>query len=171
MKIFISGNSGLGKSTVMNELAHRGFAAIDGDEEPGLARFELKATGKPVSWPKGFVDWSKYSWNLQADKLQEVLGRSDDVFIGGIYNNQTDFYRIFDKLLVLAVSREEHARRLASRKPREFGDGPQNNEERLNKQLAIRQRMLDAGATEIDASGTPAQTADRILEATIYAGK
>lgn len=163
MKILITGSSTVGKSTVARELQKRGYTAIDGDEEPGLVRLEIKATGKPAEWPKGYVDWSHYSWNLQEPELKEVLARDDTVFLVGIYGNQPEFYSLFDKLVVLTVDKAEYARRLANRPRRDAGDSDENMQDRLQKYPILLQRFLDAGATAVDASGTTPETVDAIL--------
>ena len=163
MKVLITGSSTVGKSTVARELQLRGYTAIDGDEEPGLARLEVKATGEPTEWPTGYVDWSYYSWNLQEPVLKKVLARDDTVFLVGISGNQPNFYPLFDKLIVLTVNQEEYARRLKNRPRREAGDSDENMQDRLQKYPILLQRFLDSGAIAIDASGTTDQTVDTIL--------
>ncbi|MEO6513673.1 MAG: AAA family ATPase [Candidatus Saccharimonadales bacterium] len=163
-KILITGSSGVGKSTVIQELGRRGYIAIDGDAEPGLARLEIRETGEPVEWPKGFVDWHAYSWNLQEPVLKRALSRDETMFLGGIYGNQPDYYHLFDKLIVLDVTPEEHLRRLDTRPTRPVGDDNQNIQDKLGKYPILMKRFLDSGFVPVYASGNVAQTVDRILE-------
>jgi dephospho-CoA kinase len=164
VKVFITSTSTVGKSTVIKELERRGFAAIDGDDEPELCRLEVKATSEAVEWPKGYVDWSYYAWNLQEAKLKQLLTQNETVFLAGIFGNQSAYYHLFDKLVVLTITPEEHAKRLQGRHRRSAGDDEQNMADRLTMYPVHLQRFLDAGAIPIDASGTAITTADAILE-------
>lgn len=164
MKVLITGSSGVGKSTVVHELQKRGYRAIDGDEEPGLAQLVVAATGKPAEWPEGYIDWSYYHWDLQLPKLKDVLARDTTVFIGGVYSNQRDFHHLFDKIYVLVVPPEEHLRRNLVRPTRQAGDDEQNIMQRVERAEIIKQRLIDSGAELVDASGTVDEIADIILE-------
>lgn len=54
MKVFISASSGVGKSSVINELVDRGYTAYDADNRDlHLTRLEVRGTGEPVEWPIG----------------------------------------------------------------------------------------------------------------------
>ena len=117
MNVLITGSSGTGKSTVIKELKRRGYTAIDGDEEPGLSRLEIQETGEPTDWPDGFVDWSFYAWNLNETVLKQLLQKDETVFFGTISGNQADYYSLFEKIIVLTVSPEEHLRRMKTRLP------------------------------------------------------
>lgn len=164
MKVLITGSSTVGKSTVAAELQRRGFNSIDGDEYPELVRLEDKMTGEPVEWPVGYVDWSKYSWNLQEKRLNEVLAQDDVVFFVGIFGNQPDYYHLFDHLIVLTIVPDEYERRLKNRPRREVGDNDQNMADRIRKYPVLLQRFIDSGAKPVDASGTVVQTTDTILD-------
>lgn len=163
MKVLVTGSSTVGKSTVAAELNRQGITAFDGDDVPGLCRLEVKDTGEPADWPEGFVDWSYYSWNLQEPQLTDLLTQADPVVLAGIYGNQPRFYPFFDKLIVLTITPEEHARRLQHRPRRTAGDSDENMEDRIRKYPILLQRFLDAGAIPVDASGTVEQTAATII--------
>lgn len=163
MHVYITATSGVGKTTVTDELRARGYTAYDTDNVPGLTRLEIKETGEPAEWPKGYVDWSYYSWNLQQEMLDEVLNSSESVFLSGLCGNQPDFYTRFGKLIVLTIDPEEHERRLRNRPAREAGDDEQNIQERLRKYPMLLQRFLDSGAILVDNSGSVERTVDEIL--------
>lgn len=162
MKMFITGSSTVGKSTLAAELNRRGITAFDGDDIPGLCQLVIKDSGEPVEWPKGYVDWSYYSWDLKEPVLREILASDDPVIVTGIYGNQPLFYHLFDKLIVLTLTPEEYSKRLANRPRRDAGDSDENMEDRKRKYPILLQRFLDSGAIPVDASGTAAQTADHI---------
>jgi dephospho-CoA kinase len=163
VKVLITGSSTVGKSTVAAELKRRGFTAIDGDDEPGLVRLEVKQTGEAAEWPEGYVDWSYYSWNLQQPTLNKVLARDQTVFLIGIYGNQPDYYSLFDKIIVLTITPEEYNRRLQNRLRRTVGDSDKNMADRAAKYPILLQRFLDAGAVPVNASGSVDETVNAIL--------
>jgi dephospho-CoA kinase len=164
MKILITGSSGVGKSTVIDELRKLGYTAIDGDDEPGFVQLEIRETGEPADWPAGYVDWHHYAWNLQSDALKRALARDETVFVGGIYNNQAEFYPLFDIIIALHVSADKHGKNLTARPARSFGDDAKNIENKLSKYPVKHQSFLDAGAKSVDANGSPAETAQKILK-------
>ena len=103
MKVFITGTSGVGKTTLIDELARRSYVAFNTDDIPGATRLEIKATGQAVEWPTGYVDWQKYAWNWQDAKLKELLSSADLVFIGAIVGNWTVYASLFDKIFVFLL--------------------------------------------------------------------
>ncbi len=93
MKIFISASSGVGKTAIVNELKSRGYVAYDADDRSlELTRLEIKETGEPVEWPKGYVDWHYYSWNADEKRLKELLASDDTGFIAGLLSSQEELY-------------------------------------------------------------------------------
>ncbi len=165
MKVFITASSGVGKSAVVNELVERGYTAFDADDrELHLTRLEVKETGEPVEWPKGFVDWHYYSWNANEDRLKELLASNDTVFIAGFLGNQEGLYHYFDKLIALTVDPAEHERRLGSRPKREVGDDDKNNQRRLEKYSMHMEKFVVSGFIMVDNSGSVEQTVSHIQE-------
>jgi len=163
MKVFITAVSGVGKSTVVNELVERGYTAYDADDRDlRLTRLEVKKTGEPVDWPKGFVDWSYYSWNANEERLQELLAVNDTVFVAGILGNQEKLYHYFDKLVALTVNPAEHERRLHERPQREVGDDEKNNQRRLERYSMHMAKFAASGFVMVDNSGLLEKTVDQI---------
>lgn len=166
MKVFITASSGVGKTAVVAELVNRGLKAYDADDRDlNLTRLELRATGEPADWPKGYVDWHRYSWNANEERLKELLASSNKVFIAGFLGNQEQLYRYFDKLIALTINPEEHARRLYARPQREFGDNEQNNQRRLERYAMHLAKFNASGFVTIDNSGPVQNTVDQILQA------
>lgn len=167
MKVFITASSGVGKSAVIDELKKRGYTAYDADDrELHLTRLEIKETGEPVEWPRGFVDWHYYSWNANEDRLQELLASDENVFLGGFLGNQEKLYRYFDKLIALAIDPKEHERRLLSRPKRGVGDDDQNNKRRLEKYSEHMEKFEATGFTIIDSTNSIKRTVNQIEKLT-----
>ena len=168
MKVFITAVSGVGKSTVVNELVNRGYTAYDADDSGiNLTRLEIKASGEHVEWPKGFVDWTYYAWNANETRLQELLAENDTVFIAGILGNQRKLYHYFDRLIALVLDDpKERERRLTMRPKREFGDDDKNNQRRLERYSQHMAQFAASGLIMVDNSGSIKDTVDQIEQVT-----
>lgn len=165
VKVFITASSGVGKTAVVDELKNRGFTAYDVDDRDlHLTRLEIRETGEPVEWPKGYVDWSYYSWNADEVRLQELLATDELVFVAGFLGNQEGLYHYFDKLIALTIAPAEHERRLRTRPKREAGDDEQNIQRRLEKYATHIDKFVASGFILIDNTGPVSSTVDRIQQ-------
>jgi hypothetical protein len=66
---FITAAPGSGKSTIIRALKELGLSAFDTDDIPGVTGLEDKTTHRPIDWPNGPVDWTKYDWNWQPERV------------------------------------------------------------------------------------------------------
>jgi dephospho-CoA kinase len=106
--------SGTGKSSVVRELAARGFKAVDTDH------------GWSESVPGGRQRWRE-------DAIQALLATEDTdvLFVAGCEENQARFHAQFDHIVLLSAPRETLLKRLASRTSNPYGKAP----EELNRIL------------------------------------
>ena len=107
-RIYITGMSGTGKSSVIEKLKARGFTAIDTD----------------------YDDWCELSileggpeWILREDRLHELLTASSipSLFISGCSSNQIKFYNFFDHIVLFSASVEVILERVAQRTSNPYG--------------------------------------------------
>ena len=148
-KVFIIGSGGVGKSTVIKQLGERGFAAYDTDDMPGITRLEDAASGLPVAWPDGYVDWSKYRWNWQRPAIEKLLASDKTVFLGAYPSNWDDFVGDFDIVIALTVNTTMHEHRLRTRNTHTYGQGEENIREQISHQAEELARFTAAGAIEV----------------------
>jgi dephospho-CoA kinase len=159
-KYLITGRQGAGKSTVIQALQKLGFTAYNTDDMPEVTRLEDRQTGKPIDWPKGLVDWDRYSWNWQAAALQQLLASDETVFIGAVTGNQREFYHLFDKIFALIVN-EQTLRAHLTKHEHEYVS---EDIERIIARHAERQpRYVAEGAVAIDNNGPVEQAVQQIL--------
>jgi broad-specificity NMP kinase len=129
-RILITGMSGTGKSTVIGELAARGYRAVDMDE-PG--------------WSERAPDGD---WVWREDRVRELLAREDAevLFVSGCATNQVTFYPQFDAIVLLSAPAALLVERLTTRTNNPYGKRPDELAEVLGY-LETVEPLLRRGAT------------------------
>ena len=99
--------SGTGKSSVVRELAARGFKAVDTDY------------GWSEPLPGGRQRWRE-------DAIQALLATEDTdvLFVAGCEENQARFHAQFDHIVLLSAPRDILLARLAARTSNPYGKAP-----------------------------------------------
>jgi shikimate kinase len=107
-RVLLTGMSGTGKSSVVRELAARGYKAVDTDD------------GWSETQPDGRQLWRE-------DAIQELLSTEDaDVlFVAGCEENQAKFHPQFDQIVLLSAPVETLTARLATRADNPYGKEPE----------------------------------------------
>jgi len=136
-RVLVTGMSGTGKSTVLAELARRGFQAVDTDGPP---------------WTEWSDEDGGYVW--REELISELLARDDGptVYVSGTVSNQGRFYPRFDAVVLLSAPADVLLRRLESRTTNDYG---KTAEERalILRQIAEVEPLLRATCThELDAA-------------------
>lgn len=108
--------SGTGKSTVISELAARGYQAVDTDDG-GLSEM----VSVPIDEPTGLDPGQDWVW--REDRIQALLSADDaDVlFLGGCSPNQGTFYPQLDRIVLLTAPAQVIVERLATRTNNPYG--------------------------------------------------
>lgn len=107
-RIYITGMSGTGKSSVIRNLLDKGHAAIDTDE----------GDWKEISISEGGSEWI-----LREDQIRSVIAkcRKSSIFISGCCSNQANLYPLFDYIVLLSASLETILNRVAERTSNPYG--------------------------------------------------
>ncbi|MGH2533633.1 MAG: AAA family ATPase [Thermomicrobiales bacterium] len=146
-RVLLTGMSGTGKSTLIKELAARGYKAVDTDYD-GFSEL----VNVPADEPTGLDPGQDWVW--QEDRIQALLSTDDaDVlFLSGTSPNQGKFYPQFDHIVLLTAPADVIIERLATRTTNPYGKRP----EEVARVLSLRQTiepMLRRGAGhEVDTS-------------------
>jgi dephospho-CoA kinase len=136
-RILVTGMSGTGKSTVLAELARRGFETVETDVGP---------------WSRWSDEADGYVWDEQ--QVEELLQRErrTTLFVSGTVSNQGRFYDRFDEIVLLSAPAEVLLERIDSRTTNPFGKSAEERE-RILADVADVEPLLRATCTvELDAT-------------------
>ncbi len=148
-RILVTGMSGTGKSTVLAELAKRGFQVVETDDAP-------------------WSEWSEadggYVWreDLVAELLSDNEGAT--LYVSGTVSNQGRFYPRFDAIVLLSAPVEVLLQRIEARTTNDYGKA---GEERtlILEHVAEVEPLLRATCThEIDATQPVADVVAQLVE-------
>ena len=162
----IEGVSGVGKTTVAEELERRGHHVIHGDRN--FAYYGDPKTGEPLDWPPLQTEVEKIAWGYPrwiwpVEKVRALAAdRSHAItFFCGGSRNLDQFIDVFDAIFLLDVDIETLNERLARRPEDEFGGRPLERE--LIRRVRVTGEGLPRAALHIDATGPIARVVDDIL--------
>lgn len=158
MRVLLTGMSGTGKSTMINELADRGYKAVDTDYG-GLS--ELVSV--PDDEPTGLAPGQDWVW--REDRIQELLSTEDvDVlFVSGCSPNQGKFYPQFDHVVLLTAPAAVIAERLAARTTNPYGKHPDEVARTLQLQRTVEPLLRSGAGLEVDISAPLDQVVGTVL--------
>jgi dephospho-CoA kinase len=167
-KIYITGVSGTGKTTISKELNKRGYYAISIDEEENLCSWVNQENGKryvgEAELNPEFVD--RHDWICNIELLKKLMEK-DLVFVLGMAGNQDDFLQLFDKVLLLECSPETFCARIDQRTDNDFGKHPEIREQILRRYKSYAEKMLAKGAISINTEKSINEVVEEVLKQSI----
>ncbi len=139
-RVLITGMSGTGKSSVIRELANRGYKAIDTDWNPDWEEPPSASDGP--------------GWLWREDRIDRLLNEEGTgaLFIGACVENQGKFYGRFDHVVVLTASPELTIERLAKRSSNAYGKRPEEVRQVLHFKETVEPLLLGSASLRIDTS-------------------
>jgi shikimate kinase len=149
-RILLTGMSGTGKSTVVRELAARGYRAVDVDNDEFSQWVEIKnSTGAEITPVDGNRDWM---W--REDRIQDLLStqEADVLFVSGCAENMPQFFPQFDLIILLSAPASVIVQRLRDRTTNHYGKQPDEVARVLSLIESVEPLLRHAAAYEIDTS-------------------
>jgi shikimate kinase len=142
--------SGTGKSTVIGELAARGYKAVDADcdefSEWVAVSGDADAPGSPVEPGR--------DWVWREERIQELLSTEDAgvLFLSGCAQNMGKFLPQFDHVVLLSAPAEVIVERLGARTNNSYGKHPDEVARVLGLLETVEPLLRSAAGHEIDTS-------------------
>jgi len=169
--IYITGNSGAGKSSVRNELQKRGYEAHDTDEG-GITSWRHKVTDEAVIRPTDTKDRTKewyeeHDWKMSRPKVQELASKAKNktIFLCGSTSNAGEMLDLFGKIIFLEINKDTLRTRLINRTDNDFGKAPDELDNILGWHKSFEDEYRLYGATMVDAARPLSVVVDNIVEA------
>lgn len=146
-RVLLTGMSGTGKSTVIEELAARGYRAVDTDYD-GYSHLVNVPEDELTGHEPG------QDWVWREERIQALLDTEDaDVlFVSGTSPNQSAFYPRFDHIVLLSAPAGVMVERLTSRSNNPYGQRPEEVERALLLKDEIEPLLRRGASCEIDTS-------------------
>ena len=157
-RVLITGMSGTGKSTLIYELAARGYKAIDTDTD-AWSEWVTVDSDQPGSDAES-------DWIWREDRIERLLATEDaDVlFVCGCKSNQGKFYGQFDHIILLSAPTDVLMERLATRTTNPYGKDPEELAQVLQYIQTV-EPLLRRGATlEVDTNVPLEQVVAAVLD-------
>ena len=155
--VLITGMSGTGKSSVIQELVARGYRAYDLDN-PEWSEW-IDTDPSDVMTPMQGKDWV---W--REDRVRALLSQRENetMFIAGCAENMGQFYPLIDTVILLSAPVATIMERLRIRSPGVYGSVQER--QRMNDLIPRVEPLLRKSADhEIDTTRSIRATVDEIL--------
>lgn len=149
-RVLITGMSGTGKSSLLDELADRGYRTVDTDYGD-----YFETVGGERLW--------------RADRVSALLasvpgGPPGVLFVAGTTRNQGLFYPRFNHIVLLSAPPEVLAARLATRTTNPYGKDPAELAETLEYQQTVEPLLRRAATLEVVSTVPVGQVAGIVLD-------
>ncbi|GAA1160209.1 hypothetical protein GCM10009630_67930 [Kribbella jejuensis] len=161
--VYLTGTSGVGKTTVGQELSRRGFTVYDVDVD-GLARWYENASGAEVPMPDDRDDrwYAEHTYRLPPETVRRLTPAVGITFISGTVGNEDEIWDLFDQVVHLTADPATLERRLRARGS--FGSSAEERARVLGWQAQADLDNARYGARLVSADAPPAQVAEWVLE-------
>jgi shikimate kinase len=149
-RILVTGMSGTGKSSVLQELARRGHRTVDTDSDEWCGW---------VTDARGERDWV---W--REDRMHALLtGHTNGaLFVAGCKSNQGRFYAQFDAVVLLSAPAAVLLERIAARTNNPYGKSPQERALVLEHLDTVEPLLRATATAEVDATQPLLVVADQL---------
>jgi shikimate kinase len=162
-RILLTGISGVAKSTVTEQLAKRGYKAVDADSDAFSEWVEVsgdleQAAGSPVE--------SDRDWVWREDRIQELLSTDDTdmLFVSGCAANMGTFLPQFDHIFLLTAPVDVIAQRLQTRTNNPYGKHSDELARVLSLKESVEPLLRRVAGHEVDTNTNLDTVVEEILQ-------
>jgi len=140
VRVLVTGMSGAGKTTVLDELGRRGHLTVDTD----------------------YDGWVRLDGGWDVPRMDQLLARHPDVIVSGTVENQGQFYDRFEHVVLLSAPLPVLIDRVSRRTNNPYGGTPEQRAE-IAQYVQTVEPLLRRGATlELDGQQPVFELADAI---------
>lgn len=156
-KIYITGISGTGKTTLAKKLAELGYLSISIDEVPGLCGWYNKETKKRVDYEadltEDFIKAHEWLCDVVALKqfVDEATVKEIPFIAAGVADNQDEYLSLFDTVVLLKCGPEIFLDRINKRIDNDFGKEASAQEFLRQSYQSYEKAMIEKGAIIVNA--------------------
>ncbi len=165
--VLVTGNSGVGKSTICNLLKSRGEIAVDADWD-GYNHWVDRVTGEvvidpPYPVPVGWLE--RFGWQMSRPMIEDLAVKMTDkaVFVCGAPENEAEVLDLFDQVICLVIDNETLRERLLTRTTNAFGKHPEEMAAALRENEDSETKYRAMGAVVVDGTRPSTEVVDTIL--------
>lgn len=139
-RVLITGMSGTGKTTLLNELACRGYRTVDTD----------------------YGDWVLADGLWDETRMDELLANHSDVVVSGTVENQVRFYDRFEHVVLLSAPVHVLIDRVRSRKNNPYGHSAEQRTEISHYAQTVEPLLRRSATAELSAVRPTPELADAV---------
>lgn len=168
--IYITGPTGVGKTTIRNDLIKEGYTAFDTDED-GIAQHQDKFTGEQIEYPadenERTPEWkARHAFNLSRKRLQELAlkAQEEKIFVCGAASNDLELAEYFSKIICLEADDATVKSRIETRTTNSYGRAEDEMKEILARHEEVIRKYRAFGAVMIDATKPENELLDEIID-------
>lgn len=165
-KFLVTGYPSTGKSSIAHELRERGHFAYDTESMRGYMHAEEITSGRRVLLPSPVpADWFnsyRYVWDI--DRVTQLLGQHDDVYVCALADNQEELYSTFDKIFLLLLDETLMRHRLEWRTTTRYGKDRNELSDIMKMHGHFESSLLNAGAIGINTDKALPDVVSEILK-------
>ena len=139
-RVLVTGMSGTGKTTVLDELRRRGHITVDTD----------------------YDNWQLPDRTWDERRMQQLLESNPDVVVSGTVDNQVRFYDRFEHVVLLSVPLDVLIERVRSRTNNPYGKTSEQQAEIARCLDTVEPRLRRGANLELDGQRKTSELADII---------